>query len=123
MLRPLMARFLAIVAALYERAGDVRARLSNSRSLKARFSVAVARRLPLVAAAAFLALMSRCGLEDPPEATPAGVAGMLGRSIGGGVDANEFIWEPSRGPLVDALLGRDVLFLAKADGAEYRDLY
>lgn len=69
------------------------------------------------------ALATRLWAPAPPAATPDGVSEMLGGAIQGTVHADEFVWEPSRGTMVDALLGRDLLFLGVAENEEHRDLY
>ncbi|MBN2195286.1 MAG: hypothetical protein JW751_20885 [Polyangiaceae bacterium] len=83
----------------------------------------VERRSRLMALAGALALLSRVVALAPPPPTAEGLAGILGRSVGGVVQARDIAWEPSSGLLGDATLGRRVLFLGapRADGP--RDLY
>ena len=66
---------------------------------------ALSRRGLLVATVALCALVLRLGVDAPPEASPQGVANMLGARIGGAVHPDEFVWEPSRGSVIDALFG------------------
>lgn len=47
-----------------------------------------------------------------------GVAHALGAAVSGEVRAEDFVWEPSRGWLVDALWGRGVVFVARVEGPE-----
>lgn len=75
----------------------------------------------LIAALAVMAVGWRLRAPDPPEATEAGVASMLGAAIEGEVADDGFLWEPSRGPNVDALWGRHILFTARREGP--RDLF
>jgi hypothetical protein len=58
-----------------------------------------------------------------PEATPSGVADMLGASIGQVVLPQDVRWEPSRGDVADLVLGRRVLFLASPRANEPRDVW
>ncbi len=58
-----------------------------------------------------------------PERSPAGIAGLLGRGVGGEVAEGDFVWEPSGGALADLWAGRGVLFLARTGPEEPRDLY
>lgn len=69
------------------------------------------------------ALVVRLSVESPPPPTPEGVATMLGGAIGGAVQPDEFVWEPSRGEWYDVLVGRDVLFLGVAEAEDHRDLF
>ncbi len=48
---------------------------------------------------------------------------MLGGYVEGTVLSNEVKWEPGRGIVAEALLGRRVLFLARRRGSSARDLY
>lgn len=83
--------------------------------------ISVRIRVALVVAA--LAACARIALPGPPEATLRGVAEMLGASIGGEVDPDAFVWESSRGGIADAVLGRRILFLGRAEPGAPRDLY
>ncbi len=83
--------------------------------LSFRFRVAV-----LVAVAA---LCVRLALPSPPAATLRGVADMLGESVGASVQPGEFVWEPSRGAVIDSILGRRVVFLARTSSEAPRDVY
>jgi hypothetical protein len=80
-------------------------------------------RLPIVAAVALPAMILASRSATSAEPTPAGVAALLGTAAGGSVDEDDFVWEPSRGWLTDALDGRDVLFLATQDEGARRDLF
>ena len=60
------------------------------------------------------ALAGRWSAAAPPEATQAGIASMLAAAAGEDVAADGFVWEASRGALLDVMWGRDVLFLAGA---------
>jgi len=75
----------------------------------------------LVAALALTAVGMRLRVPAPPEATEAGVATMLSAAIGGEVAGDDFLWEPSRGPTLDAFWGRQILFTGRRDGP--RDLF
>lgn len=75
----------------------------------------------LVAALVVAGVGLRLRTPAPPEATQAGVASMLGAAVEGEVAEGEFLWEPSRGSLLDALWGRQVLFTGRSEGP--RDLY
>jgi hypothetical protein len=101
------------------------ARLSSIVGRLRRFRAvdALSRRAALVGVVALCALMVRMREQAPPPPTPDGMAEMLGMAIGGAVHADDFVWEPSRGGYVDALLGRDVLFLGVAEEEENRDLF
>jgi hypothetical protein len=60
--------------------------------------------------------------SSPPPATPEGVAAMLGAAVDGDVRADDFVWEAHGSSWREALLGRDVLFLARRRGGP-ADLY
>lgn len=61
---------------------------------------------------------------DPPSpVTEAGLAAALGAKIGGRVGPDAFAWEPTRGVLADALLGRRLLFLGETPTGGPRDVY
>lgn len=51
------------------------------------------------------------------------VAGMLGESIEGEVEPDEYVWEPSRGALVDLIRGRGVVFLGRRPEGSPRDVF
>jgi hypothetical protein len=59
----------------------------------------------------------------PPPRTAEGVAAMLGAAVGGTVRPDDFVWEARGGFWTDAILGRQVLFLARRQGAEQADLH
>ncbi len=101
------------------------ARLGGIRGLRRfRLAAAALQRLALVGTVAACAALTRFWVADaPPPATPEGVAEMLAASVGGSVLSDEFVWEPSRGPWFDALLGRDVLFLGVGREHDRRDLF
>ena len=63
------------------------------------------RRGPLLGFVALLAMASHCALPKPPERSLAGVAQLLGNSIGGVVKEQELVWEPSPGVIEELLLG------------------
>ncbi|MFO0613527.1 MAG: hypothetical protein U0414_13100 [Polyangiaceae bacterium] len=69
------------------------------------------------------AVFSTAVASTIPPRTEAGVAGLLGRGVGGAVDEHDFVWEPSRGWLIDAFVGRRIVFLAKREGQAARELY
>lgn len=79
-------------------------------------------RAPLLASAVLAAAALTLAQGPAPEATPRGVATLLGEAAKLGVADDAFVWEPSRGALSDALRGRDVLFLGAAAGAQ-RDVF
>ncbi|MBW2455205.1 MAG: hypothetical protein JRI68_11875 [Deltaproteobacteria bacterium] len=83
----------------------------------------MASRLPLLAVVALVAVILRLAAQAPAERTLEGVAELLGAAVDGTVAADEFVWEPSEGRLVDVLFGRNVLFLAETEAAGPRDLY
>ncbi|PIE05696.1 MAG: hypothetical protein CSA75_03450, partial [Sorangium cellulosum] len=72
---------------------------------------------------AALAVCVRFALPAPPAATLRGVADMLGSAVGGKVALEDFVWEASRGAIVDALIGRRVVFLARTENDAPRDVY
>jgi hypothetical protein len=51
------------------------------------------------------------------------LAASLALASGAHVEPRELRWEPSRGVLVDALLGRNLLFLGVPEGEQARDLF
>jgi hypothetical protein len=59
----------------------------------------------------------------PPARTLDGLASLLGHAVHGVVAPEGVKWEPSRGALADALLGRRVLFLAAPSAGKERDVY
>ncbi len=59
----------------------------------------------------------------PGEHTEAGIAEMLGRATGAGVDAEHLFWEPSKGVLADLWKGRALLFVGTPPHQEVRDVY
>lgn len=80
-------------------------------------------RAGVLAVLSALALLERVLAPPPLPPTPPGLAEALGARVGGRVDPADIAWEPSRGLLVDALLGRRVLFLAAAGAGAPRDLF
>src|SRR5260221_6852284 len=74
-----------------------------------------------------LSMVAACAIglarPAPPPRTLDGLAGMLGHAAHGIVLRSEVLWEPSRGVVGEALLGRHVLFLARAEAGKERDLY
>ena len=86
------------------------------------FALPLLRRLPAIGALALLAASLRLCAPAPAPADQDGVAAMLGEAVDGAVARDGFVWERSRGWLVDALLGRRALFLA-AVGEGPRDLF
>ncbi len=88
-----------------------------------RLRVFLRQRMRLAGSAALLALGMRCASASPPDATVAGLAELLGRSVGGAVDPADISWEPRSGMLSETFLGRRVLFLAAAEQGRPRDLY
>ncbi len=80
-------------------------------------------RAGVLAVLSALALLERAVAPPPPPPTPPGLAQALGARVGGRVDPADIVWEPSRGLLADALLGRRVLFLAAAGADARRDLF
>ena len=77
----------------------------------------------LAGTVALLAMTLRCSIERSPPRTLQGLAEMLGRRAHGVVDPLDIYWEPNRGTLADALVGRRVMFLAAPRPGEPRDLY
>jgi hypothetical protein len=59
----------------------------------------------------------------PPPRTLEGLADLLAGAAKGAVVPGEVQWEPSRGVLADALLGRRVLFLCAPSTGRERDVY
>jgi hypothetical protein len=80
-------------------------------------------RWPLVACSVALTLAWQLPGAAPPPRSLEGVAALLGAQIGGSVAPDGFVWERSHGPIIDPLLGRDVLFLARSGTSAPRDLY
>lgn len=80
-------------------------------------------RVYLITAAASLALGYRCAAPPSPGASPLALAESLGLSSDAQVAPTAFDWEPSRGPWLDALLGRRLLFLGTPRGASNNDLF
>jgi hypothetical protein len=78
------------------------------------------RALGLVTVVATAASFAR---PAPPPRTLEGLADLLGGAAAGAVAPGEVQWEPSRGVLGDALLGRRVLFLAAQSAGRERDVY
>lgn len=79
-------------------------------------------RAPLLASAAVAAALLTLAQGPAPEATPRGVATLLGDATERVVADDAFVWEASRGALRDALRGRDVLFLGATPGG-LRDVF
>lgn len=71
---------------------------------------------------ALVGLFASCAAPAPPPRTTEGVAAMLGEAAGGEVRPDDFVWEARGGFLADAVLGRQVLFLARKPGGA-ADLY
>lgn len=71
---------------------------------------------------AVLGLLASLSRPSPAETSPAGVADILARASGKVVGPKDFRWEPSRGAIVDTLLGRRVLFLGSASEGAPRDV-
>lgn len=80
-------------------------------------------RLRLAALAAALGISAGLLRPGPPQATPAGLAEALGRASQQVVSPADVRWEPSRGFLLDALVGRQALFLASSVEGGPRDLH
>jgi hypothetical protein len=79
-------------------------------------------RVAVAAATAGLAMGVARGCA--PSAGLAGMAQALGGAAGGArVEPADLRWEPSGGILADATSGRRVLFLARADGDDTRDVW
>jgi hypothetical protein len=72
---------------------------------------------------AVAAVVLRTAAPSPPPCTVEGVAAMLGAAVGGEVRPDDFVWEARGGFLADTFLGRQVLFLARANGSAPADLY
>lgn len=70
-----------------------------------------------------IAAVASLARPAPPPRSLEGLASLLGRAANGVVDPGEVKWEPSRGPLGDALLGRRVLFLAAPRKGAERDVF
>jgi hypothetical protein len=87
------------------------------------FLPALRSRIWLLGGAAFAALVARCASPAPPDRTIEGLAGMLGRAVGGVVHPDDIAWEPSSGFWSDTFLGRRVLFLAAPSEGRPRDLH
>ncbi|HXN33388.1 MAG TPA: hypothetical protein VN894_16075, partial [Polyangiaceae bacterium] len=78
-------------------------------------------RLPLACAA--LSAWGGLARSTPARDLPA-LANALGRSAGGAlVSGDDVRWEPSEGPTLDFALGRRILFLARPQGDEPRDVW
>ena len=80
-------------------------------------------RAPWAVIFACLGLVLHLTDPSPPPRTAEGVAAMLGAAVGGAVRPDDFVWEARGGPLHDAFLGRQVLFLARRTGEREADLY
>jgi hypothetical protein len=79
--------------------------------------------LRIVPLLALPALLARLCTPAPPPATLSGMADMLGAAAGCAVDPDGFVWEPSRGPVLDTVLGRRVIFLGRAGEGSPRDVF
>lgn len=77
----------------------------------------------VLAFAAALALGSALGRPRPPPRTLDGLSALLGAAADGTVQAKDVAWEPSRGLLVDAVLGRRILFLSPSGPERARDVF
>ncbi len=80
-------------------------------------------RVYLLTAVMGLALGQRCSMRSPPEVSLDGVAHWLGAESFARVEPESIAWEPSRGPVLDALLGRRVLYLATPETEGRRDVF
>lgn len=69
------------------------------------------------------AVLATAGASGVPPTTPTGIAELLGSGVGGTVEVQDFVWEPSRGWLADAFIGRRVVFLARRRSSAARELY
>jgi hypothetical protein len=72
---------------------------------------------------ALIGLISTLLTPSPPPRTAEGVASLLGAAVHGTVRPDDFVWEARGGFWADAVLGRQVLFLARQQGATQADLY
>ncbi len=72
---------------------------------------------------AALAVVMRTLQPAPPSPTAEGLATVLGQQTNRVVGPRDFVWEPSGGLVVDAVLGRRVLFLARPAADAPRDLF
>lgn len=70
-----------------------------------------------------VATMASFARPAPPPRTLEGLADLLGSTAKGAVVPGEVQWEPSRGVVGDALLGRRVLFLCAPSSGRERDVY
>jgi hypothetical protein len=59
----------------------------------------------------------------PARHSRAGLVELLAANIDGRVDAEQLIWEPSRGAVLDLLSGRDLFFVGRTDVSALRDVY
>lgn len=73
-------------------------------------------------ALALLGVALRLAAPARPAPDPEAVASLLGEASGSEVSREDYVWERSRGWLIDALVGRRVIFLGAAP-SEPRDLH
>lgn len=81
------------------------------------------RRARALGVAATIAVVFGLSGRTPPKDDLAALAAALGEAASGTVDARDVRWEPSRGALGDAALGRFVLFLASGEPGGARDVW
>lgn len=81
-------------------------------------------RSPLALACVAVGTWAGMSREAPAYHDVDALARALGRSANGAlVSASDIRWEPSGGPFSDAVLGRRVLFVARSDGEDARDVW
>jgi hypothetical protein len=90
------------------------------------------RRAPAAAACGALGVVAGVSRGGSPGRDLQAIARMLGHSactsaasgsVDGEVTADDIRWEPSRGALADAVIGRRVLYLARRPGEDTRDVW
>jgi hypothetical protein len=81
------------------------------------------RKIPLCLAAAAVGVGLGLLAAPAPVASIQGLAAELGAEVGGVVTPADIRWEPSRGPILDLVLGRRILFLASETAKGPRDVY
>ena len=91
--------------------------------MKAKLKTYVGTRARIILGIAVIATLVEATRAHPKEPTSKAVASMLGSAIGGSVEDEAFVWEPSLGPWVDLMWGRRVIFVGRMRGQALRDVF
>jgi len=79
-------------------------------------------RAPLLLLMMLLGIVVAARRPAPVAHSRSGLAALLAEATGSWVDDSQFVWEPSRGALLDLLAGRGVFFLSSPSRGSPRDL-